>query len=62
MREMLNTLYRECSVRPVSEHYQGLALAQAAQVLGSTGIPAGQVREAYYALQVAFDNSPRPAN
>lgn len=62
MRSMLNDLYRECSLRPDRSPEQRHALALAAMCLGSVGIPSAQIREASFALRVAFDNSPRPAN
>lgn len=62
MRSMLNALYRECSQRSGHTPEQSHALAMAAMCLGSAGVPAAQLREASFALRVAFDNSPRPAN
>lgn len=54
MRDLLNNLYRECSVLPSPSPEQSLALAIAASALGSAGIPAAQLREASFTLRAAF--------
>ena len=55
MRELLNNLYRECSVAPSPSPEQSMALAIAAAALGAVGVPAAQLREASFALRAAFE-------
>jgi hypothetical protein len=62
MRDMLNALYRECSVAPSPSPSQRHALAWAAYVLGSAGMLVCEVREACEGLRAAFENSPAAAN
>jgi hypothetical protein len=54
MRELLNALYRECSVMSITDRNQSHALASAAYVLGSQGTPAARLSAAFSDLQVAF--------
>jgi hypothetical protein len=54
MRSMLSDLYREYSKRQGISPDQSHALACAATVLGSTGIPGSMLREAANQLQAAF--------
>jgi hypothetical protein len=56
MRDSLNALYRECSQRPGITPNQSQALAGAACVLGSRGIPAQSIRNAVEELRAAFEN------
>ncbi len=55
--DILNRLYRECSLKSSNNpaHYQ--ALANAASVLGSRGCPGHMVRDAVVGLCVAFQLS-----
>ena len=57
MRDALNTLYREFSQRTGITPNQSQALAGAACVLGSRGIPSGEIRNALEELRAAFENS-----
>ncbi|SHH04976.1 hypothetical protein SAMN05443248_3500 [Bradyrhizobium erythrophlei] len=54
MLELLNALYRECSMIPSPTPDQSHALAGAAMILGSCGIPSALVREAFEVLRTAF--------
>ena len=56
MRDYLNSLYRTYSCRSGITPNQSQALAGAACVLGSRGIPAGSIRHAIEELQAAFEN------
>ena len=62
MRELLNDLYRECSRTSGITPNQSHALAEAASVLGSVGVPTTMVRGAWQSLRAAFENSPATAN
>jgi hypothetical protein len=56
MLQRLNALYRECSQRPGITPNQSHALADAACVLGSCGVPASMIRNAIVELEAAFEN------
>jgi len=61
MIDPLNTLYREYSTRPGLSPGQPHSLADAAFVLGSTGIPSSMIREATTQLRAALENSLMPS-
>jgi len=61
MIDVLNTLYREYSTRPGPSPGQSHALAEAAFVPGSTGIPSSMIRDAMTQLRAAFENSLMPS-
>jgi hypothetical protein len=56
MLQLLNARYREFSQRPGITPNQSHALADAACVLGSQGVPASMVRNAIVELEAAFEN------
>jgi hypothetical protein len=56
MLQQLNALYREYFQRPGITPNQSHALADAACVLGSRGMPASAVRNAIVELEAAFEN------
>jgi hypothetical protein len=56
MIDILNRLYRHCSQQQGITPNQSHALAGAACVLGSRGMPASAVREAIVELEAAFEN------
>lgn len=60
MLDLLNRLYREYSMAPAPSPEQYRALADAAFVLGSAGVPSAMVREAYLQLELAFRKIGRP--
>lgn len=53
--DILHGLYRECSTKTIRNPEQSHALAEAAAILGSCGIPGGRVRESISRLRSAFD-------
>jgi hypothetical protein len=59
MIDALNTLYREYSTRPGPSPGQSHALADAAFVLGSTGIPSSMIREAMTQLRGGLRKIPK---
>jgi hypothetical protein len=56
MLQLLNARYREFSQRPGITPNQSHALADAACVLGSCGVPASMIRNAIVELEAAFEN------
>jgi hypothetical protein len=62
MRYLLNELYRECSKVPNPSPNQAHALAEAASVLGSEGVPSMMLRNAFHEVRAAFENSPATAD
>lgn len=56
MLNRLNCLYREASKLTGLSPWQSQALADAAFVLGSRGLPGSFIREAVLRLEAAFEN------